>query len=244
MKIVNLTKSQSHKICMEGSCHGNILIRNTWHIKNSRLYLYLVIPITTNEYSLRTRDFSTFVHLLHQTMTICNPSLPYWYPTFAIWLINDIVHNNQVGALQCPRFEQALHEKHYETDPNVKTVKLVSLKSGALVTLLKIIAFPHNLSPPKPSLYNGTPNIQNQLEIIFNHLGSVVLIGVSCERPIERKCCHVRTWGLYPCWLCLTNNFWSHFAPHCSGLNICEPVVFYFTLSQWLRVNNCEPAIF
>jgi hypothetical protein len=97
----------------------------------------------------------------------------------------------QVGALQCPKFEQALHEKHYETDPNVERVKLVSLKSGALVTLLKIIAFPHNLSPPKPSLYNGTPNIQNQLEIIFNHLGSVVLIGVSSERRIERKCCHV-----------------------------------------------------
>jgi len=215
LKIVNLTKSQSHKICMEGSCHGNILIRNTWHIKNSRLYLYLVIPITTNEYSLRTRDFSTFVHLLHHTVTICNPSLPYWYPTFATWLIDDIVHNSQVGALQCPKFEQALHEKHYETNPNVKTMKLVSLKFGA-----------HNLNPPKPSLYNGTPNIQNQLKIIFNHLGSVVLIGVSCERPIVRKCCHVWTWRLYPCWLCLTNNFWSRFAPHCFGLNICEPVIF------------------
>jgi hypothetical protein len=68
---------------------------------------------------------------------------------------------------------------------------LVSLNFGALVTLLKIIAFPHNLGPPKPNLYNGTTNIQNQLEIIFNHLGSMVLIGVSCERPIERKCCHV-----------------------------------------------------
>jgi hypothetical protein len=193
------------------------------HQKLPRLDVYPATPITTNEYSLRTTDFSTFVHLLHHTMTICNPSLPYWYPTFAIWLIDDIV---QVGALQCPRFEQALHEKHYETDPNVETVKLVSLKSGALVTLLKIIAFPHNLSPPKPSLYNGTPNIQNQLEIIFNHLGSVVLIGVSSERRIERKCCHVWTWGLYRCWLCLTNNFWSRFAPYCSGLNICEPAVF------------------
>jgi hypothetical protein len=87
--------------------------------------------------------------------------------------------------------------KHYMrnimTDPNVEIVKLISLKYGVLVTLLKIIAFPHNLSPPKPSLYNGTPNIQNQLEIIFNQLGSVVLIGVSCERPIGRKCCHIET---------------------------------------------------
>jgi hypothetical protein len=80
---------------------------------------------------------------------------------------------------------------HYEIDPNVETVKLVSLKCGALVTLLKIIAFPHNLSPPKPSLYNGTPNIQDQLEIIFNQLGLVVLFGVSCERLVEKKCCHV-----------------------------------------------------
>jgi hypothetical protein len=208
---------------MEGSCHGNIPIRNTWHIK---LYLHLATPVTTNEYSLRTRDFSTFVHLLHHTVTICNPSLPYWYPTFAIWLIDDILHNSQVGVLQCPRFEQTLHEKHYETDPNVVTMKLVSLQSSVLVTLLKIIAFTHNLSPPKPSLYNGTPNIQNQLKIIFNQLGLVVLICVSCERPIERKCCHIRTWGLYHCWLCLTNDFWSRFAPHCFGLNICEHVVF------------------
>ncbi len=82
------------------------------------------------------------------------------------WLIS-----TSVGALQCPKFEQALHEKHYETDPNVETVKLVSPKFGVLVTLLKIIAFPHNLNPPKPSLYNGTPNIQNQLEIICNQFG-------------------------------------------------------------------------
>jgi hypothetical protein len=194
------------------------------HQRLPRLYLYPTTLVTTNEYSLRARVISTFVQWLHHTMTICNPT-PYWYPTFAIWVIDDIVHSSQVGALQCPRFEQALHQKHYETDPNVETVKLVSLKFDALVTLLKIIAFPHNLSPPKSSLYNGTPNIQNQLKIIFNHVGLAVLIGVSCERPIERKCCHVWTWGLYCCWLCLTNDFWSRFAPHCSRLNICEPVV-------------------
>jgi hypothetical protein len=47
------------------------------HQRFPRLYLYHATPITTNEYSLGTRDLSTFVHLLHHTRTICNPSLPY-----------------------------------------------------------------------------------------------------------------------------------------------------------------------